>query len=195
MIQPPHPAIGHRRHDDALGLAPLEQSRGELHPMGISPEETMRGLHEHGHAVGDRLLQQVTARVESAVRPADTVARLGGDEFVVVLEGCDQTLALEIAGRLVSSLRDITVDGIRTDTFKASVTGSGDTACDGMVMAMVAQPFSAAFAALVNPGFAWPGGDRGLNPAYAKLLKTRLQTQAGGFMGAGAESHAGLDRD
>ena len=40
-----------------------------------------------GHDVGDVLLQQVAARISSAVRVTDLVARLGGDEFVVLMEG------------------------------------------------------------------------------------------------------------
>lgn len=38
-----------------------------------------------GHAVGDRLLQEVGQRLSHAVRMTDFVARLGGDEFAVVL--------------------------------------------------------------------------------------------------------------
>ncbi len=40
-----------------------------------------------GHAMGDRLLVEVTHRLKSTLREGDTVARLGGDEFVVVFEG------------------------------------------------------------------------------------------------------------
>jgi len=38
-----------------------------------------------GHKGGDRLLQVVAARLQSAVRAVDTVARLGGDEFALML--------------------------------------------------------------------------------------------------------------
>ena len=38
-----------------------------------------------GHPAGDRLLVEVSRRVERAIRATDTAARLGGDEFAVPL--------------------------------------------------------------------------------------------------------------
>jgi diguanylate cyclase (GGDEF)-like protein len=40
-----------------------------------------------GHAVGDRVLLDVSSRLKACVRSHDTVARIGGDEFVLILEG------------------------------------------------------------------------------------------------------------
>lgn len=44
----------------------------------------------YGHTYGDRLLQEVTARMSDVVEHNGVLTRIGGDEFVVVLNGnCD----------------------------------------------------------------------------------------------------------
>jgi len=57
-----------------------------------------------GHHVGDLLLQQVGARLQSELRQSDTIARMGGDEFAVLLPGTDGETARDVARRLVASL-------------------------------------------------------------------------------------------
>jgi diguanylate cyclase (GGDEF)-like protein/PAS domain S-box-containing protein len=61
----------------------------------------------HGHAAGDRVLQEVGARLREALRASDTVARLGGDEFVALLPGIDSPRDAEIAAdKILQALRD-----------------------------------------------------------------------------------------
>ena len=58
-----------------------------------------------GHAIGDRLLIEVSQRMASKVRASDTIARLGGDEFTILLEEIHQSSdALEIAERIRKDL-------------------------------------------------------------------------------------------
>ncbi len=88
-----------------------------------------------GHAVGDRVLREVGARIAAVLAPADTVARFGGDTFGVLLPGTDADAALALAERIQAQLKPpFDLDG-RTWFISASmgigvgapgVTGAGD---------------------------------------------------------------------
>jgi two-component system, cell cycle response regulator len=52
-----------------------------------------------GHATGDMVLQAAAKRLLTVLRSYDAVGRLGGEEFLLLLPGCDQAEALEIAER------------------------------------------------------------------------------------------------
>jgi diguanylate cyclase (GGDEF)-like protein len=66
-----------------------------------------------GHAMGDRLLQQVAARLQALLRDSDVVARWGGDEFVAVLPAIgDEADAGLIGLRIIEELsRPFDLDG------------------------------------------------------------------------------------
>ncbi|MEV4661629.1 EAL domain-containing protein [Micromonospora echinofusca] len=69
-----------------------------------------------GHAVGDRLLVEVSARLTGVVGEG-MVARLGGDEFAIVMTGLtDADEARELAGRVVRALAEpVSLDGLPLD--------------------------------------------------------------------------------
>jgi diguanylate cyclase (GGDEF)-like protein/PAS domain S-box-containing protein len=59
----------------------------------------------HGHAGGDRVLQQVTARIRAELRRAsDVVGRIGGDEFLVMLpnDGAGDATAAHVAAAMLA---------------------------------------------------------------------------------------------
>jgi diguanylate cyclase (GGDEF)-like protein len=59
-----------------------------------------------GHNHGDRLLEQVAARLQEAVRRGDTLARLGGDEFAVLVRDVPNRAAVvEVAARLQDAMK------------------------------------------------------------------------------------------
>ena len=58
----------------------------------------------HGHAAGDRVLQETAQRLRRAVRASERIARLGGDEFVVLVEEDAPGAGLAAARRLVRAL-------------------------------------------------------------------------------------------
>ena len=59
-----------------------------------------------GHAEGDRLLEEISARLLKATRGFDLVARLGGDEFGVLLEGMTrETDASSVIERIAMVLK------------------------------------------------------------------------------------------
>lgn len=66
-----------------------------------------------GHLAGDLLLEQVAARLVSAVRPSDTVARISGDEFAILAEDIGTVEnAARVAQNILASLQPaIRIDG------------------------------------------------------------------------------------
>ncbi|MDP9796467.1 diguanylate cyclase (GGDEF)-like protein [Catenuloplanes nepalensis] len=64
-----------------------------------------------GHAAGDRMLQEIAARLQRCVRRDDMVARLGGDEFAVLLEADPGAPGL-VGERILAAVREpVRIDG------------------------------------------------------------------------------------
>ena len=59
---------------------------------------------EHGHATGDKLLQEVAERFKADIRASDIAARIGGDEFAIVLIDTQASEATQVAAKLINSL-------------------------------------------------------------------------------------------
>lgn len=57
-----------------------------------------------GHTIGDKLLKQITALMNSCLNKRGIMARLGGDEFGVILPGSSSAQALKIAEELLTAI-------------------------------------------------------------------------------------------
>ena len=59
-----------------------------------------------GHAAGDRMLQELSLRLETRLQEGDTLARLGGDEFGVLLQNASLSWARRVAEQLRQTVRE-----------------------------------------------------------------------------------------
>jgi two-component system cell cycle response regulator len=85
----------------------------------------------HGHDVGDEVLQEFARRISANVRGCDLACRYGGEEFVVVMPDTDVPLAYSISERLRKSIESTPV-AISRGPGKLSVTVSiGIAGCSG----------------------------------------------------------------
>jgi len=73
-----------------------------------------------GHQLGDKVLQEVSARLLSCLRETDFTARLGGDEFALLLSGVTVQYAEEVAQRVVKTLQI----PLEIDDFQLRIGGS-----------------------------------------------------------------------
>ena len=63
----------------------------------------------YGHKTGDKVLIELAAKAERALRDKDIVARYGGEEFVVFLPEINSAQAYKVADRLRQSISTIVV--------------------------------------------------------------------------------------
>jgi diguanylate cyclase (GGDEF)-like protein/PAS domain S-box-containing protein len=95
-----------------VALARIQRSGSSLAVFFIDLDRFKLINDSLGHAVGDRMLVEVSARLRSVVRPSDTVARFGGDEFAVLCENTDEQAATLVAERILSRLGEpMVIDG------------------------------------------------------------------------------------
>jgi len=60
-----------------------------------------------GHPIGDKLLIQVSKRLQSLLRESDTIARMGGDEFNILIDDLDHTETLiDICEKLIHAFHE-----------------------------------------------------------------------------------------
>ncbi|HEU5017362.1 MAG TPA: sensor domain-containing diguanylate cyclase [Pseudolabrys sp.] len=84
----------------ARDLARAVESGGKLSCVLLDVDHFKRINDNHGHAAGDRALQEVVTLLKAGLRAQDYIGRLGGEEFAVIMPGADGAAAIEVGERL-----------------------------------------------------------------------------------------------
>ena len=86
-------AIWNRASILSLMRSELERSGRKSTPTSIllcDVDHFKQVNDNHGHLIGDIVLQEVAKRITSAVRSYDAAGRYGGEEFLILLSNCDE---------------------------------------------------------------------------------------------------------
>lgn len=99
-----------------MEMARVERGGGELSVIMLDIDHFKRINDQHGHAVGDRVLQAVCERIGHRLRRTDVFCRLGGEEFMVLCPDINGEHAHVLALQLWQALRSSPIDGVGTVT-------------------------------------------------------------------------------
>ncbi len=67
----------------------------------------------YGHPTGDSVLKSIAQLLQSCLRKEDIATRFGGEEFIILLDNCNQNIALEKAEHLRKSIEQLKPDNIQ----------------------------------------------------------------------------------
>lgn len=104
----------------------LERCRRHARPMALlmlDVDHFKRINDTYGHQMGDRMLVDFVARVQTALRRSDRIGRYGGEEFVVLLPETGLDEALAVAERIRSKVA-VQRPGLPTLTVSVGLTVS-----------------------------------------------------------------------
>lgn len=110
--------------EDRIAMAIPRAERAGMHvALGFIDLDHFKQVNDHfGHKVGDRLLKEVTQRLQTVLRSSDTLCRWGGDEFVIL---CPDLKSLEDAREISQKLARLTQENIAIDGTNFPFTFSG----------------------------------------------------------------------
>jgi diguanylate cyclase (GGDEF)-like protein len=103
--------LNHSSIQDAL-IRELARSEREREPLAVlmGDLDYFKRINDtYGHSVGDFVICEAARRIGEAARRYDLLARVGGEEFLIILPGCNEDTACEIAERIRSAIGDVPI--------------------------------------------------------------------------------------
>jgi diguanylate cyclase (GGDEF)-like protein len=104
LTQLPNRSLFQDRFGQTLEISQRDRQSFALAVLDLNRFKEINDLL--GHEVGDRVLQEMGARLCSVLRKADTVARMGGDEFAILMPNTDMVHAEMVAERVLATFRE-----------------------------------------------------------------------------------------
>lgn len=85
---------------------------------------------EHGHLIGDQVLQQIAMLLKKSLRENDVICRWGGEEFIIFLVDTRLEAAGMVAEKLRKNIEEMRIEGVSaiTASFGATQWAEGDDA-------------------------------------------------------------------
>jgi diguanylate cyclase (GGDEF)-like protein len=120
-----------RGHFDRALVAAMEHATRQHAPLAlalIDVDHFKQVNDEHGHAVGDRALEQVAELLARSMRRTDIVARYGGEEFVILMPNTTRDAAFHRIEALRREVSDFPLrvadDKVLRINFSAGIAGT-----------------------------------------------------------------------
>jgi diguanylate cyclase (GGDEF)-like protein len=108
---------------EALGTALGGERTGARAALLILDVDNFKDVNDtHGHAAGDRVLQEFSALCARAVREGDILGRLGGEEFALVLKDTGTEGARDMAERIRRMTQSHVIRLDRGDEIRVTVS-------------------------------------------------------------------------
>ena len=80
-------------------MARAQREEQTLSAIMIDVDHFKRINDRIGHLAGDEVLTEISSRMASTLRSADTLGRIGGEEFLIILYPADKQTAVEVMER------------------------------------------------------------------------------------------------
>ncbi|MBN2143585.1 MAG: GGDEF domain-containing protein [Candidatus Aureabacteria bacterium] len=77
---------------------------------------------QHGHLMGDHVIQEIGRILKSRCREEDLISRFGGDEFTLILPGASLTESLQIVERIKKAIAKLVFNPGTSTEFKVTIS-------------------------------------------------------------------------